>query len=72
MPVAIANCNALVANGIGTNGKFTFKIPEYVYVFLTEPMKHASDSEIYAEILGKLDEGAMDSLVREVVQLYRR
>jgi len=72
MPVAIANCNALEANGIGTNGKFTFKIPEYVYVFLTEPMKNPSDSEIYAEILGTLDEGAMDSLVRDVVQLYRR
>ncbi len=72
MPVAIANCNALEANGIGTNGKFTFKIPEYVYVFLTEPMKNPSDSEIYAEILGTLDEGAMENLVRDVVQLYRR
>ena len=69
MTVAIANCNALEANGIGTNGKFSFKIPELVYVFLTEPMKNPSDSEIYAEILGTLDEGAMDNLVREVVQL---
>ena len=72
MTVAIANCNALEANGIGTNGKFTFKIPEYVYVFLTEPMKNPSDSEIYAEILGTLDEGTMENLVRDVVQLYRR
>ena len=72
MPVAIANCNALEANGIGTNGKFSFKIPEYVYVFLTEPMKNPSDSEIYAEILGTLDEGTMENLVRDVVQLYRR
>jgi Flp pilus assembly protein TadG len=72
MPVAIANCNALEANGISTNGKFSFKIPEYVYVFLTEPMKNPSDSEIYAEILGTLDEGAMDNLLRDVVQLYRR
>jgi Flp pilus assembly protein TadG len=72
LPVAIANCNALEANGISTNGKFSFKIPEFVYVFLTEPMKNPSDSEIYAEILGTLDEGAMDTLVREVVQLYRR
>ncbi len=35
-------------------------------------MNNPRDSEIYAEILGTLDEGAMDSLVRDVVQLYRR
>ncbi len=35
-------------------------------------MKNPSDSEIYAEIVGTLDEGAMDNLVRDVVQLYRR
>ena len=35
-------------------------------------MKNPSDSEIYAEILGTLDEGAVDSLTRDIIQLYRR
>ncbi|MCH9053398.1 MAG: hypothetical protein IIA72_20460 [Proteobacteria bacterium] len=60
LPLAIANCNALEAAGVGTNGKFSFRPPEFVYVFLTEPMKNPSDSEMYAEILGELDEGAVD------------
>ncbi|MCH7692767.1 MAG: hypothetical protein IID50_04905, partial [Proteobacteria bacterium] len=72
LPLAIANCNALVANGTSTSGKFSFRPPEFVYVFLSEPMKNPSDSEIYAEILGALDEGAVDSLSRDIVQLYRR
>ncbi len=72
LPLAIANCNALEANGTSTSGKFSFRPPEFVYVFLTEPMKDPSDSEIYAEILGALDEGAVDSLSRDIIQLYRR
>ncbi len=72
LPPAIANCNALVANGTSTSGKFSFRPPEFVYVFLSEPMKNPSDSEIYAEVLGTLDEGAVDSLTRDIIQLYRR
>ncbi len=72
MPVAVANCYALEANGVSTNGKFSFQPAELVYVFLTEPMKNPSDSEIYSEILGPLDKGAQDVLAREIVQLYRR
>jgi hypothetical protein len=72
LPLAIANCNALEAAGISTSGKFSFRPPEFVYVFLSEPMKNPSDSEIYAEILGALDEGAVDSLSRDIIQLYRR
>ncbi len=72
LPLAIANCNALEAAGVGTSGKFSFRPPEFVYVFLTEPMKNPSDSEMYAEILGRLDEGAMDDLARDIIQLYRR
>ncbi len=41
-------------------------------MFLTEPMKNPSDSEIYAEILGKVDDDAKASLIRDIVQLYRR
>ena len=59
-------------HGTSTSGKFSFRPPEFVYVFLTEPMKNPSDSEMYAEILGSLDEGAVDSLTRDIVQLYRR
>ncbi|MCZ6482100.1 MAG: hypothetical protein O6757_02475, partial [Alphaproteobacteria bacterium] len=72
LPLAIANCNALEANGTSTSGKFSFRPPEFVYVFLSEPMKNPSDSEIYAEVLGTLDEGAVDSLTRDIIQLYRR
>ena len=72
LPLAVANCNALDANGTGTAGKFSFRPPEFVYVFLTEPMKSPSDSEMYGEVLGALDEGAVDSLTRNIVQLYRR
>ncbi len=68
MPIAIANCNAIV----DTSGKFSFAIPEIVYVFLTEPMRRPSDSEIYVEMLGALDEDAIDSLTHDIVQIYRR
>ncbi len=72
MRVAIANCNALEANGTSTSGKFSFKPAELVYIFLTEPMKNPSDAEIYVEILGALDKGTQEQLARDVVQLYRR
>ncbi len=72
MPVAVANCNALEANGTSTNGKFSFKPSELVYAFLTEPMEKPPNSEIYSEVLGPLDEGAQDALTRYAVQLYRR
>ena len=72
MALAVANCNALVANGVSTSGSFSFEPAEFVFVFLTEPMKNPSDSEIYVEILGALDDGAQDSLMRDIVQLYRR
>ncbi len=72
MPVAVANCYALEANETSTSGSFSFEPAEFVFVFLTEPMKNPSDSEIYAEILGALDDGAQDSLMRDIVQLYRR
>ncbi len=72
MPVAVANCYALEANETSTSGSFSFEPAEFVFVFLIEPMKNPSDSEIYAEILGALDDGAQDSLMRDIVQLYRR
>ena len=72
MPIAVTNCNAMAANGMDTSGKFSFNISEVSYVFLTETMPDPSDSAIYAEVLGTLDEGAMDSLTRDIVQLYRR
>ncbi len=72
MPIAIANCNALEANGNKVNGKFSFKIPQFVYVFITEPMKEPSTSEIHTEILGELEAGAIKDLVHDIVQIYRR
>ncbi len=72
LPIAVADCYALEANGISTNGKFSFKPAELVYVFLTELVENPPNSEIYAEILGPLDEGAQDALTRDVIQLYRR
>ncbi len=72
MPIIVANCNALENNGYKTEGKFSFKPYEIAFVFLTEPMKKPGDSEIYAEILGKVDDAAKDSLIRDIVQLYRR
>ena len=72
LTMAVANCYALEANGTSTNGKFSFKPAELVYVFLTEPVENPPNSEIYSEILGALDEGAQDSLTRDVIQLYRR
>ena len=68
MSIAIANCNAIG----DTSGKFSFQIPEFIYVFLPEVMDEPSQSHIYAEILGTLDEGAIEALVRDVVQIYRR
>ncbi len=72
LPVAVANCNALEANGTSTNGKFSFRPAELAFVFLTELVDNPPNSEIYAEILGGLDEGAQDALTRDVIQLYRR
>ncbi len=72
LTMAVANCNALEANGTRTNGKFSFKPAELVFVFLTELVDNPPNSKIYAEILGALDEGAQDALMRDVIQLYRR
>ncbi len=72
MPIVVANCYALENKGYKTSGKFSFKPSEFLFVFLTEPMKNPGDSEIYAEILGKVDDAAKDSLIRDIVQLYRR
>ena len=73
MPIAIANCNAIEADPENsTKGKFSFVIPEFIYVFLPEVMDVPSQSHIYAEILGSLDEGSVEALVRDVVQIYRR
>ncbi|MCH7710809.1 MAG: hypothetical protein IH903_04155 [Proteobacteria bacterium] len=72
MPIAIANCNALESLGNKVNGKFFFTIPHFVYVFITEPMKEPSTSEIHAEILGELDAGAVKDLSHDIVQIYRR
>ena len=72
MPIAIANCNAMEKLGLKVNGKFKFKIPQFVYVFITEPMKEPSTSEIHVEILGELDEGAIKDLSHDLVQIYRR
>ncbi len=72
MPIAIANCNALESLGNKVNGKFYFTIPSFVYVFITEPMKTPSTSEIHAEILGELEAGAIRDLSHDIVQIYRR
>ena len=72
LPILITNCNALEANGISTNGKFSFAVTEVGFVFLTEPMEQPPAAEIYSEILGTLDEGAQDLIVRDIIQLYRR
>ena len=73
MTIAIANCYAIDADPENsTSGKFSFQIPEFIYVFLPEVMDEPSQSHIYAEILGSLDEGAIEALVRDVVQIYRR
>ncbi len=68
MPVVVGNCYAPES----PTGKFSFKPSEFLFVFLTEPMKKPSDSEIYAEILGKVADDAKASLIRDIVQLYRR
>ncbi len=73
LPIAVANCNAVkAANGGNLGGKFSFVPSEFVYIFLTEPMDVPAESEMHAEMLGTLDEGTMEILVRDVVQLYRR
>jgi hypothetical protein len=71
------NCNAAG----NPTGKFTFEAAEFVYVFYTEPMNapNSNDPEVqgvdqnmYVEVLGELDEGAIEQLSREIVQIYRR
>ena len=72
MPIAVANCEAMESLGLKVSGKFKFKIPQFLYVFITEPMKTPSTSEIHAEILGELEAGAIKDLVHDIVQIYRR
>ncbi len=74
MPIIVANCYALENKGYKTQGKFSFKPYEIAFVFLTEPMEkpNTDKTAIYAEILGKVDDAAKDSLIRDIVQLYRR
>jgi hypothetical protein len=76
-PIAVLNCNAAGS----PSGKFTFEASEFVYVFFTEPMPAPSDTDpevkgadqnMYVEVLGALDEGAVEQLSREIVQIYRR
>jgi hypothetical protein len=72
MPIAVANCQAMESLGLKVSGKFKFKIPQFLYVFITEPMKDPSTSEIHTEILGELEAGAIKDLVHDIVQIYRR
>ena len=77
LPIAILNCNAAG----NPNGKFTFEAAEFIFVFYTEPMPapndnnpnvQGADQNMYVEVLGELDEGALEQLSREIVQIYRR
>lgn len=67
-PIAIANCNAIGNPG----GKFTFDPAGFYYIFMTEPMANPSESALFLEFLGPLDEGSLEFIAREVVQIYRR
>ncbi|MEE9300983.1 MAG: hypothetical protein V3V17_07640, partial [Alphaproteobacteria bacterium] len=77
MPIAILNCNAAG----NPTGKFTIEDAEFIFVFYTEPMPAPNDNDpnvqgadqnMYVEVLGELDEGALEQLSREIVQIYRR
>ena len=72
LPILITNCNALEANGVNTNGKFSFAVTEVGFVFLTEAMERPPATKMYAEILWTLDAAAPHRLVRAVAQLYPR
>lgn len=70
MPIAIVDCNSL---GNDLQGKSSFPADTFAFVFITEPMDDPSgDPVIYTEVLGELDDGAKDDLMRDVVQIYRR
>lgn len=70
LPVAMANCNALGNPG----GKFSFRPPEFIFTFLTEPVTSpgGGGTELYIEVLGPLDNSAVDEIIHDVVQIYRR
>ncbi len=73
--LAIANCNALGNAGDDPNGKFSFNPADYLFVFLTEPAEPPNAEGkvgVYVEVLGTLDDAGVNSLVHDIVQLYRR
>jgi Flp pilus assembly protein TadG len=63
--VAVLNCAG------GLNGTATVAPVTFVDVFLTEPVANTPTVQIVGEIIGTVGPGADDTVLRQVVQLYR-
>ncbi len=72
--IAVVNCIARKKAGLKVSGRFSFTPAELAFVFITEPVPPPNKGKIdlFVEALGRLDESAMDYLVKDIVQIYRR
>lgn len=64
--VAVINCLEE-----GVNGRVNVPSITYLKVFLTEPVTQPSNVEIYGEIVDVVQLGQDDTVLHEIVQLYR-
>ena len=73
-PIAVVNCIAREKKGLKVSGRFSFGPPPMAFVFITEPIPPPNEGKIplFVEVLGELDIATLDSLVHDVVQIYRR
>ena len=64
--VAVINCLQE-----GVNGRVTVPSLTYLKVFITEPVTEPSNVEIYGEVVDIVQVGLDDTVLHEIVQLYR-
>lgn len=63
--VAVLNCTD------GLNGKTTVAPISFARIFLTEPVAETPSVQVVGEVIDVVEPGADDSVLRQVVQLYR-
>jgi hypothetical protein len=74
MTLAVLNCVALQQQGFSLNGNSPgLPVERFAKIFLTEPAsgQGTEQADIWAEVFGTVDPGDQNSVLHDMVQLYR-